>query len=291
MPFSSAGMQVLACLIHLLGAIIVFGVGLETNSVLCQAGIFLCIAFYATSKLLIYAFLGEKVHIVWSPTAGRPRFKSPVYIVCFVTVSLYVAIIVLLLIGRNHFFRADDACVIGLKPYASIPLLTYDLYVAFFTTSHPVFTVQVVVNALAIFWVTQHGDSRSIYSDSERPSKALQDRERRHTGTFTPDAKNAAKARFSMSQPRSFDGPMPNNSGEQMLRELRDIESGRKRTSTYKALKSITDSLFSTNRDHQAATRSRGLHITVTTEYELEESNIGLDSIPELSDKTASPKQ
>jgi hypothetical protein len=44
--------------------------------------------------------LVEKVHIVWSPTAGIPRFKSRIYVVCFITVALYLVIISLLLVGK-----------------------------------------------------------------------------------------------------------------------------------------------------------------------------------------------
>ncbi|KAG6857416.1 hypothetical protein H0H87_004778 [Tephrocybe sp. NHM501043] len=146
-------------------------------------------------------------------------------------------------------------------------------------------TADVVINALAIFWVTQGGDNRSVYAGSDGPSKALQDRERRNSAAFPPDVKAPATGRFSVSQLTSFDGslsnPMPPpSSGQNILRELRDIESDRNRSSrTYKAFKSISESIFSSNRDGQPATESRRLHITVTTQYELEESNVGLDSI------------
>jgi hypothetical protein len=40
-----------------LGGVLIFGVGLETHEAGCSAGIYLCIVFYASSKLLIYAFL------------------------------------------------------------------------------------------------------------------------------------------------------------------------------------------------------------------------------------------
>lgn len=101
---------------------VIFGVGLELNHSICAAGIYLCIAFYATSKLLIYAFLSastaqlpcrllnnapimlvEKVHVVWSPTAGVRRFKSRVYIICAVTVALYGVVIALMLVGKAAF--------------------------------------------------------------------------------------------------------------------------------------------------------------------------------------------
>lgn len=40
-----------------LAGVIIFGAGLELKASICSAAIHLCIAFYATSKLLIYAFL------------------------------------------------------------------------------------------------------------------------------------------------------------------------------------------------------------------------------------------
>ncbi|KAG6919188.1 hypothetical protein DXG01_008486 [Tephrocybe rancida] len=266
-----------------------------------------------------------------------------------------------MVIGRNHFFRDDKACVIGLKAYASIPLLSYDLYINVFLTAmflFPLFrpqvvspsvkrvavrtllastvalttstvsfhspvdseqssqtflkvnisvlasmkgqqlgwvclgscTADVVVNALAIFWVTQNADNRSVHSSSDGPSKALQDRVQRRTAGFTPDAKIAFKGRLPIAHPRSFDGSAPVTSGEQMLRELCDIESGRKRTpNTYKALKSFSDSIFSPSRDRQPTTRSHGeLHITVTTEFELEETKNGLKSMQESEARVVS---
>ncbi|KAJ7881977.1 hypothetical protein B0H14DRAFT_3857597 [Mycena olivaceomarginata] len=92
----------------------------------CATGIYICILFYASSKILIYAYLSEKVYIVWD--TGRSRLRSLVYLVCLVTVCLYAAVIVVMMIGRiNEFREGDGACVIGLKLTASLPLLSYDL--------------------------------------------------------------------------------------------------------------------------------------------------------------------
>ncbi|KAJ6591500.1 hypothetical protein DFH09DRAFT_1137178 [Mycena vulgaris] len=114
--------------------VLIFGVGLETHEAGCSAGIYLCIIFYGSSKLLIYAFLIEKVHVVWG--VGEKRLRSPVYIICAGTVGLYGGIIALLFFGRISQFRdGDKACVIGLKPIASIPLLSYDLYINVFLTA------------------------------------------------------------------------------------------------------------------------------------------------------------
>ncbi|KAJ7444747.1 hypothetical protein B0H11DRAFT_2088324 [Mycena galericulata] len=108
--------------------LLIFGVGLQMNSGACTAGILLCVLFYSSSKLLIYAFLTEKVYIVWD--TGSSRWRSPAYLICIATVFLYSAVVLGMLLGRIDEFRpGDGACVIGLKPIASIPLLSYDLYI------------------------------------------------------------------------------------------------------------------------------------------------------------------
>ncbi|KAF9065062.1 hypothetical protein BDP27DRAFT_78974 [Rhodocollybia butyracea] len=116
--------------------ILIFGIGLEFSSAVCSAAIIHCVSFYATSKILVYFYLIERVHIVWAPVEGRSRFKSPVDVICFITVSLYTVVIALMIAGRISLLRSgDDACLIGLKGFSSIPLLSYDLYINVFLTS------------------------------------------------------------------------------------------------------------------------------------------------------------
>ncbi|KAJ6526782.1 hypothetical protein B0H19DRAFT_1084359 [Mycena capillaripes] len=115
--------------------LLIFGVGLRHDGMACGAGIYLCVTFYTTSKVLIYAFLTEKVYIVWE-NGVRRRFRSPVYLICIGTVALYVAVILGMFFGRISEFRSSDgACVIGLKPTASLSLLAYDLYINVLLTS------------------------------------------------------------------------------------------------------------------------------------------------------------
>jgi hypothetical protein len=99
------------------GGVIIFGVGLETASHVCSLGIILCVMFYATSKALIYAFLGtslrmrryimlthctvEKVHIVWAPVVGSKRSNSVIYRICSFLMLGYIAIIILMFIGKH----------------------------------------------------------------------------------------------------------------------------------------------------------------------------------------------
>jgi hypothetical protein len=65
----------------------------------------ICILEYVTvahvyEHLNILCIVVERVRIVWSPTRGVKRFRSPVYIICFVTVALYSIIIALMVGGK-----------------------------------------------------------------------------------------------------------------------------------------------------------------------------------------------
>ncbi|KAF8126872.1 hypothetical protein K438DRAFT_1646896 [Mycena galopus ATCC 62051] len=118
----------------LAGGLLISGVGLRRNGNSCAAGIYLCVVFYASSKVLIYAFLTEKVYVVWE-NGVRRRLKSPLWLLCMGTIALYVGIIVAMLLGRISGFNSDGVCIIGLKPTASLPLLAYDLYINILLTS------------------------------------------------------------------------------------------------------------------------------------------------------------
>ncbi|QRV78476.1 hypothetical protein RhiJN_06491 [Ceratobasidium sp. AG-Ba] len=113
--------------------VLINGAGMSSNFVSCVLGIYACIILYAFSKIMIYWFLIEKVHIVWGGT-HQPRLRSKVYWLCLITMLPYVAIVIIMLIGRVAYFRPDRACIIGLRKYASLSLLIYDLYINIFLT-------------------------------------------------------------------------------------------------------------------------------------------------------------
>ncbi|CAE6415603.1 unnamed protein product [Rhizoctonia solani] len=106
--------------------ILIHGVGMATSYNACSAGIFLCIWLYAVSKVMVYAFLIEKVRVVWDVVA-QPRLTSPVYLVCLFVVIPFCGVPILMVVGRIASFRNDMTCVIGLKPFSSLTLLVYDL--------------------------------------------------------------------------------------------------------------------------------------------------------------------
>ncbi|KAL0066673.1 hypothetical protein AAF712_006276 [Marasmius tenuissimus] len=110
--------------------LLVFGIGMETYKGVCEAGPLLCVFFYGSSKVLIYCFLVEKVHLVWSPTADTSgRFKSKIWLSCMALNVGYVVIVVLMLVGLIHYYREDGYCVLGIETFSSIPLLVFDLVI------------------------------------------------------------------------------------------------------------------------------------------------------------------
>ncbi|KAF9076895.1 hypothetical protein BDP27DRAFT_705913 [Rhodocollybia butyracea] len=110
------------------------GIGLSWSFLACELGTLACITFYAVSKILIYAFLSEKVYIVWTGGNQTSRLKAKVYRVCAVVLLGYFVIGVLMVIGRDSTIR-DGVCVIGLKSYATLSLISYDISLNIFLTT------------------------------------------------------------------------------------------------------------------------------------------------------------
>ncbi|KAH9892453.1 hypothetical protein C8Q73DRAFT_791514 [Cubamyces lactineus] len=115
--------------------LLVNGTGMELSETVCFLGILNCIIFYATSKILIYLFLVEKVYVVWSGAARKKRLRSTIYLACLSVVGVYMGVAIFLILGRISYFRDDGSCVIGLTRPASLTLLIYDLFVNVFLTS------------------------------------------------------------------------------------------------------------------------------------------------------------
>jgi hypothetical protein len=124
-----------------LAGVLVNGVGMSLSNLACQLGILLCIIFYALSKVLIYLFLIERVHVVW-PNKGTTRWSSTAYRVCLAGVMIYGAIFALMIFGRISYIKEDRQCVIGLEKPASLSLLLYDLLLNVFLTAMFLFPLQ-----------------------------------------------------------------------------------------------------------------------------------------------------
>lgn len=106
--------------------LLVLGIGLEKNDASCATGIFLCIAFYGTSKFFIYAFLcsssfqcirpspitklrvAEGVHTVWRPSPHSRRLQCKPYVACVMVLVGYCGVVAVLFYGRLSCLGIGD---------------------------------------------------------------------------------------------------------------------------------------------------------------------------------------
>ncbi|EIE77808.1 hypothetical protein RO3G_02512 [Rhizopus delemar RA 99-880] len=94
------------------------------NMLSCTLGMLSCDFFYAGSKIVAYAWLIERVHLVTA--VKTTRMKTAQYKFHILLLCPYIIIFALMLSFRNIYLEADGTCMIGLQDIASIPLLVYD---------------------------------------------------------------------------------------------------------------------------------------------------------------------
>ncbi|KAG0764944.1 hypothetical protein G6F57_005223 [Rhizopus arrhizus] len=97
----------------------------NNNMLSCTLGMLSCDFFYAGSKIVAYAWLIERVHLVTA--VKTTRMKTAQYKFHILLLCPYIIIFALMLSFRNIYLEADGTCMIGLQDIASIPLLVYDL--------------------------------------------------------------------------------------------------------------------------------------------------------------------
>ncbi|ESK84978.1 hypothetical protein Moror_9199 [Moniliophthora roreri MCA 2997] len=99
----------------LLSGVLMTGVGTgDPDS--CLTAILSCFILPGISKCLIYAFLVEKVYIVWSGGCYTSRLKTEVYKICIAMLLVYIVMSIYGFI-RYHtsYITEDGACVFGYK--------------------------------------------------------------------------------------------------------------------------------------------------------------------------------
>ncbi|GAA6039614.1 hypothetical protein JCM8097_002214 [Rhodosporidiobolus ruineniae] len=92
----------------------------------------------AVTKAVLYVLLLEKLHVVQCHSAqGRiPRYKSWWYRGGCVLFVAWLAVAITMIVGRIGLIRQHDgACVIGLRLYATVPMLTVDAITNIYLTS------------------------------------------------------------------------------------------------------------------------------------------------------------
>ncbi|KAF2182082.1 hypothetical protein K469DRAFT_587530 [Zopfia rhizophila CBS 207.26] len=109
-------------------------IGTNTSEGICQASILICICFYFSSKVLLYFFLVEKVHIV--RREKRTRLQDKLYIFnCFGMMLPYLGVIILSFIWRISYINTDGTCIIGIGREALIPVVAFDIIVNAYLTA------------------------------------------------------------------------------------------------------------------------------------------------------------
>ncbi|KAF7729621.1 hypothetical protein EC973_003994 [Apophysomyces ossiformis] len=96
----------------------------NNNMTSCTLAMLTCDIFYCGSKIAIYAWLIERVHLVTA--VKTTRLKTCQYRIHICMLFPYVIIFVLMLSFRNIYLEDDGKCTIGLQLIASVPLLVYD---------------------------------------------------------------------------------------------------------------------------------------------------------------------
>ncbi|KAI9016545.1 hypothetical protein CLU79DRAFT_763206 [Phycomyces nitens] len=95
------------------------------NQISCLLSILACDVFYSGTKVMIYAWLIEKVWVV-SATKST-RMESWLYKLHLVFLTPYIAIFVLMLKFHTSELQEDGTCIIGLQLIATAPLMVYDV--------------------------------------------------------------------------------------------------------------------------------------------------------------------
>ncbi|GAA5814572.1 hypothetical protein MFLAVUS_008071 [Mucor flavus] len=104
----------------------------NNNMTSCTLGMLSCDIFYAGSKIVVYAWLIERIHLVTA--VKTPRFKTCIYKFHLILLCPYIIIFALMLTFRNIYLEPDGKCTIGLQLIASVPLLVYDFLLNLYLT-------------------------------------------------------------------------------------------------------------------------------------------------------------
>ncbi|KAJ9620912.1 hypothetical protein H2203_007498 [Taxawa tesnikishii (nom. ined.)] len=92
-----------------------------------------CSFCYASSKILIYYFMTEKVYIIRG--SKRPRMKDPLYLFnALAMLAPYVGLCILNIYYRYARINQHGVCIIGMQRFVLIPLIVFDLLVNVWTT-------------------------------------------------------------------------------------------------------------------------------------------------------------
>ncbi|KAK7031093.1 hypothetical protein VNI00_013697 [Paramarasmius palmivorus] len=114
--------------------ILMTGVGTNGDSIACSVAAWLCIICTGSAKTLIYAFLVEKIYIVWSSGFRTPRLKTKVYMICGGVLLGFAALLVAFLLGHDSHIGDNSMCILSYTRFLWLSLVAYDVLQTCFLT-------------------------------------------------------------------------------------------------------------------------------------------------------------
>lgn len=114
-------------------AILLHGFSINSSQSICDGGIFICLVFYMSTKLLIYYFLVERAYVVGGNRQGR--FKTKLWLFnCLAMIAPYGICVVLQFVFRISYINKDGMCIIGMQKKAMLPLIIFEVIVNVYLT-------------------------------------------------------------------------------------------------------------------------------------------------------------
>ncbi|KAG0026299.1 hypothetical protein BGZ82_009541 [Podila clonocystis] len=104
----------------------------DFNLFACTLSIYTCVVLYASSKVIIYLFLMEKVYVV--TCIGISRKESIIYRINIGLTTPFIAIVYLMATYEVAELDHQGTCYIGLQRVAALPLIIYDIFLSAWLT-------------------------------------------------------------------------------------------------------------------------------------------------------------
>ncbi|KAH9832723.1 hypothetical protein Tdes44962_MAKER00203 [Teratosphaeria destructans] len=113
---------------------------------LCQAALFICLTVFVMVKMVIFAFLIERVYIISFPITS-PRHKHKEYVLTYLTIFCpYIAVAALCIRYRVSYNNLHSVCIIGMKAFALFPLICVE------TLAHLYLTLRFLIPLLRVHY-------------------------------------------------------------------------------------------------------------------------------------------
>jgi len=110
--------------------VLILGVHIDGHLGTCSWTPYLCVFFYGSSKVFVYWFLTERVHIVWRPFPTAKRSQSTVYIICLLVGLVgYCGILGYCFSIATHILSDVGVCRIVLRSPGAFVVLSFDVFI------------------------------------------------------------------------------------------------------------------------------------------------------------------